>query len=187
MKHVFLTFDDGPHAQHTGAVLDTLRSQGVSATFFVTGRRVRAHPELVERAKAEGHCIANHSFSHPHLTTLPLDVVRREILTTHELIEPYLDGLRLFRPPYGETNEAVDAVLAELGYRSVLWDVDTEDWKPSYPPGCWVEQGLEQMDAAGPAVVLAHDIHRTTADHLCRFIDRIRALGDVTFATCRSL
>lgn len=184
MRKVLLTFDDGPHEQHTKTILDTLRAQGVPATFFVTGQKVRSRHALVERAKAEGHCIANHSFSHRHLTTLPLDEVRREILATHELIEPYVDGPRLFRPPYGESNEAVDAVIVELGYCPVLWNVDTGDWNASLPLGRWVEHGIEQIQYATTAVVLAHDIRGTTAEHLSRFIDGIRALGKVSFETC---
>ncbi len=51
----------------------------------------------------------------------------------------------------------------------------------------WVEYGREQIHPAATAVVLAHDIHRTTADHLSGFVDRIPALGEISFETCRSL
>jgi peptidoglycan/xylan/chitin deacetylase (PgdA/CDA1 family) len=61
-----LSFDNGPHRDVTPAVLDVLRDRGVTAQFYVLGKRI-AEPEgrrLVERARDAGHAIGNHSFSH---------------------------------------------------------------------------------------------------------------------------
>ena len=73
-KELWLTIDDGPEPLQTPAVLDVLKSSGVRATFFVIGRKVRAHPDLCRRMIEEGHSVQNHTESHPAGTfwaTLP--------------------------------------------------------------------------------------------------------------------
>ena len=59
-----LTFDDGPRAPFTAQILDTLKKEGVPATFFVLGENARRHPELVKRIEVEGHRVGNHGFDH---------------------------------------------------------------------------------------------------------------------------
>src|SRR4051812_6580102 len=65
-----LTFDDGPHPEHTPRILDELARWKLSATFFVVGTEVERHSGLVQRIVAEGHGLGNHTFTHsePSLT-----------------------------------------------------------------------------------------------------------------------
>lgn len=63
-KCAYLTFDDGPTLKATGKILDILKEENVKVTFFVVGKHVKEHPELVKRAYEEGHYIANHGYSH---------------------------------------------------------------------------------------------------------------------------
>ncbi len=63
-----ITFDDGPSPEHTPPILDALRERGVRATFFVLGRNVRAHPEIVKRIVDDGHELASHGDDHSILT-----------------------------------------------------------------------------------------------------------------------
>ena len=63
-KVAFLTFDDGPNASVTPKVLDILKDENVRASFFVIGKNVDSHPEIVKRAYEEGHFIANHGYDH---------------------------------------------------------------------------------------------------------------------------
>ena len=64
--YVALTFDDGP-SRHTERLLDGLAERGVQATFFLLGSRLEGSEALVQRMKAEGHQIGNHSYSHKEL------------------------------------------------------------------------------------------------------------------------
>jgi len=64
---VALTFDDGPDPVYTPKLLDLLREKDVKATFFVVGKRADQYPEIVGRAWAEGHLVANHTWSHDPL------------------------------------------------------------------------------------------------------------------------
>src|SRR5262249_55671830 len=61
---VSLTFDDGPHPEHTPRLLDLLKKHEIKATFFVVGRQAERYPDLVRRMADEGHDVANHSFFH---------------------------------------------------------------------------------------------------------------------------
>ena len=65
-KRVFLTFDDGPTQAVTPYILDLLKQEDIKATFFVLGSRAKVNPELIQREFAEGHYIANHSYSHKY-------------------------------------------------------------------------------------------------------------------------
>jgi len=181
-KKVWLTFDDGPHPEYTDAILHVLEQNAISATFFVLGSNVaRIGKAVVERIGAGGHCIGNHGYSHRDLTLLTLGEVRDEITRTEALIYSSPKAPKVFRPPYGASNPTVDRVVRELGYRKVLWNVDTRDWDPMCQPDQWVERAVNQIRGRQRAVVVAHDIHKTTADHVGTLIARI---GSATFLRC---
>ena len=180
-KRVWLTFDDGPHPTNTDKVLATLAQHGIKATFFVVGENVKARKQVVQRVFDAGHRIGNHSYSHPNLTTLTSVQVRDQIVKTEALISNYLGNEKIFRPPYGAHNARVDSVIAGHGYRSILWNVDTADWNASNQPTRWITLGINQIKARDDCRVLNHDIHKTTADNLGTFIQRIKQLGNVTF------
>jgi peptidoglycan/xylan/chitin deacetylase (PgdA/CDA1 family) len=107
--------------------------------------------------------------------------VRQEIERTEAIIAPYVKGPKLIRPPYGAHNAIVDQVIGDLGYRLLIWNVDTVDWNKAYQPQRWVTHAMNQIRSRKSSVVLNHDIHRTTADHLSEFITKIKALGGVSF------
>jgi peptidoglycan/xylan/chitin deacetylase (PgdA/CDA1 family) len=186
-KEIWLTFDDGPHPKQTDRVLKTLDKFGIKATFFVVGENADKQKQLVKKAYDAGHRIGNHSFTHPDLTKLSDAEVRSEIARTHDIISDYLGRDWIFRPPYGAHNARVDKVVAALGYRLVLWNVDTLDWSADYQPDKWVQHGIDQIRARDQSRVLNHDIHETTADNLEMFIDRIKQLGGVTFKSPSTL
>ena len=98
-----------------------------------------------------------------------------------------MHGRKLFRPPYGAHNAAVDDVAADLGYRLVLWSVDTIDWSANYKPDKWVQHGINQIKARKSSVVLNHDIHRTTAGNLDLFIQKIKAISGAKFKLASTL
>jgi peptidoglycan/xylan/chitin deacetylase (PgdA/CDA1 family) len=128
---VALTFDDGPDA-HTAAIVDVLRAQQAKATFFVIGEKAAARRDLIAGELAAGARVENHSYTHPHLPTLPLGEVRQQLTRTSQAIVA-AGGPRptLFRPPYGESNPAIQRLAASLGLRQVTWTVplDTHDWQ----------------------------------------------------------
>lgn len=148
---VYLTFDDGPDPRWTPQVLDVLRRHGVRAVFFEVGQNVAAYPDLVARVRAEGHLVGNHTWSHAKLT----DLRGRAIGDQLDRTDDALGGrVRCVRPPYGATDPRVAHVIGARGQRTVLWDVDPQDWAR---PG--TDRIVRRVLASvhDGAVVLMHD------------------------------
>jgi peptidoglycan/xylan/chitin deacetylase (PgdA/CDA1 family) len=127
--YVGLTFDDGPSSAHTPALLNALKQNGLKATLFNEGQYAAAYPAQVQAEVAAGMWIGNHSYDHPHLTTLGQSQIDSEISRTQTAIARAGGGTpKLFRPPYGETNSTVKAVEAKYGLTEIIWDIDSQDW-----------------------------------------------------------
>lgn len=129
-KKIALTFDDGPSHPYTGRLLDILESRNVRATFFVCGKEVQQHPDIVRRIHSEGHMIGNHSWSHSYLYFMSRGKVAKEIDCTQSAIYQVTGYTpTLFRPPYGGRWFGLYHVLRERGMSLIQWSVDGEDWK----------------------------------------------------------
>jgi peptidoglycan/xylan/chitin deacetylase (PgdA/CDA1 family) len=98
-----LTFDDGPTAESTRAILDTLGELQVKATFFVIGANARKNPDLLRRMHSEGHIVGNHSLNHHHLSMFRGSRYWQNELTETDSIIQEVIGVRpaMFRPPMG--------------------------------------------------------------------------------------
>lgn len=128
-KTVALTFDDGPDAKYTPAILDILQKYNVKATFFLVGTQVKKYPEIVQRIVDEGHRIGNHTFDHKDLTKLSKVQIREEIAQNDELIRGAVGFTpELVRAPYGAVDDRIKQIVKENGRKLVGWNVDTEDW-----------------------------------------------------------
>jgi len=180
-----LTFDDGPSAELTPKLLDLLRKEGIRATFFVIGTNVQAHPEIARRIVAEGHEIANHSWSHPQLPRLGAERLEQEIQNTTDIIEQTTgQRVTMMRPPYGAINGRVkDAIIKTHGLDLLLWSVDPRDWTRPGPEA--VERRLLAGAAPG-AIMLCHDIHPGTIAAMPDTIAQLKAKG-YSFATVSEL
>ena len=172
-----LTFDDGPHKELTPRLLDILREAGVKATFFLVGRNVAAYPDIVRRMVAEGHEVANHSWSHPLLTSYGSSAVESQLRRTHDAIVKACGVAPLhYRPPYGAVGLTQRARIRKtFGYPMILWDGDTLDWQSPRT----VEKVRDRVLAmAKPgAILLCHDIHATTVDAMPEAIAGLKARG----------
>lgn len=128
-KVVAVTFDDGPDAHRTPAVLDVLDDYGVKACFFCIGEKVEGHEELLRDIVRRGHLVGNHSYSHsPLLPCYSLSKLKKDFLSCQLALERVtLQPLRLFRPPFGVTNPTVAKAVRALGYISIGWDVRSLD------------------------------------------------------------
>jgi len=161
---VALTFDDGPNPTWTPRILEVLHRYGVPGTFFVIGSAVSSHPDLLRAEHAAGHEIANHTFTHADLSSLPVWERRLQMQMTESAVAGVV-GIRprLMRPPYSATTSALAAAqvrgllpVAQDGYLITLADFVSEDWsRPgvgtivanSTPPG--YEGGIIMMHDSG--------------------------------------
>jgi peptidoglycan/xylan/chitin deacetylase (PgdA/CDA1 family)/lysophospholipase L1-like esterase len=170
--YVALTFDDGPTPGNTGALLKVLRAAGARATMFNTGANVEANPELTRSQQAAGMWIGNHSWDHPHMTTLTPADQASQISRTQDAIKR-VTGLtpKLFRPPYLETNDALRAVERQYGLREINADVDSRDWDNTS-----VDQIVENARKLQPGgVILMHDWPPNTLQAVPRIVTELRA------------
>jgi peptidoglycan/xylan/chitin deacetylase (PgdA/CDA1 family) len=167
---VALTFDDGPSEEHTARLADLLRREHVPATFFMIGRSVRARPGLARRVARDGHRIHLHTYDHVDLTKRSNDQIRSQISRSEDAFDHAgVTPGRVVRPPYGAINPRVRGVLRDMGYRPVLWTVDTNDWSEARSTAeivRTVRRGLHPR-----AIILLHD--KAGSDATMRAMPRI--------------
>ncbi|GAB2598145.1 polysaccharide deacetylase family protein [Streptomyces capparidis] len=183
-KCIALTFDGGP-GRRTPELLDILERERVPATFFLLGRRhIDRYPDTVRRIAAEGHEVANHTWTHPRLTEVGTARIRKELTRTQDAIEE-LTGRRptLMRPPQGRTDGKVAKVCKELGLAQVLWSTTAKDYK-TRDSELIAKRTLKQADRDG--IILLHDIYEGTVPAVPDIIGKLKARG-YTFVTVSQL
>ncbi|MFD5473809.1 polysaccharide deacetylase family protein, partial [Streptomyces sp. NPDC127105] len=127
--YVGLTFDDGPSNDHTPALLNALKQNGLRATMFNEGQFAASYPAQVRAQVDAGMWVGNHSYTHPHLIQQSQSQIDSELSRTQQAIAAAGGGTpKLFRPPYGETNSTLKSVEAKYGLTEIIWDVDSQDW-----------------------------------------------------------
>jgi peptidoglycan/xylan/chitin deacetylase (PgdA/CDA1 family) len=158
-----LTFDDGPHAQGTPAVLEVLADANVRATFFLVGEQVRSNPGLAGEIVAAGHAIGLHCDRHRNLLRLTPWQVREDISRAQDVIEAASGtSPELYRPPYGLASFAALRLARERGWRTLLWSQWGRDWEArATPESIWARV----TDGAGDgSVLLLHDADDYSAE-----------------------
>lgn len=126
---IALTFDDGPVPIYTDSVLDLLRREAASATFFVTGGSVARHPDLARRILGDGHELGNHSYSHERMVFMPMDRIRFEVEATDSLLRAAGAGATIpFRPPYGKRLVGLPWYLWRTDRTTLLWTLEPDSW-----------------------------------------------------------
>ncbi|WP_432839451.1 polysaccharide deacetylase family protein [Dactylosporangium sp. CA-092794] len=186
--YVGLTFDDGPNPDTTEALLAALAASGAPATLFNIGQHVRDHPALTRAQLSAGMWVGNHSWTHPHLTTLPPPRIGSELRRASQALGDTIGAQpQLFRPPYGDTNPSVRAAAADLGLTEVLWDVDSRDWAGATADEI-VAAATRLTDGQ---VILLHDGYTATIAAIPRILADLRARdlapGMVSPATGRAV
>lgn len=189
-KSVAITFDDGPHPKYTEEVLALLRKYGIRACFFelgenlgaVTGDQVKLGrtAAISKEVLAEGHTIANHSFSHPVLSKLTEAQRTSEIERTNTLLTQ-IAGHKpdLFRAPYGARNKAIIDQVNGEGMKSIMWTVDSLDWSDPIPESIAMRV-LHQLNQTHKGIILFHDIHKQSVMALPAVIEELMR-QDYTF------
>lgn len=133
-KKIVLTFDDGPRARVLEKLLPLLSESEIKAIFFVVGKEAQKNPEWVLELKNKGHIIANHSFSHKHLTKLSNRRIEEEIKKTEQIIVKLTEERPVyFRPPYLCSNQIVEALVEKLNYKVSKLVLDPQDWETNSP------------------------------------------------------
>ncbi|WP_346331562.1 polysaccharide deacetylase family protein [Prosthecobacter sp. SYSU 5D2] len=175
-KVVAMTFDDGPHPSLTPKLLDILKERNIKCTFFVIGKQVKMYPAIIKRMIAEGHEVANHTWTHASLTSRSDAQIRSELQQSEDALVSVANYRpQLIRPPYGAINTRIKQLMfSEFGYSTIMWSVDPQDWRR---PGVSVVTSRLVNGAHPGAIMLAHDIHPPTIQAMPGMFDQLLAKG----------
>lgn len=172
---IALTFDDGFDPALSQQMIDILKEKRVLATFFLKGNWMAEEPVITQTILNDGHEIGNHSYDHPQFTKLPTFRIKQEVQDQESVLvrnhqyspQPY------FRFPYGARNPKIMKLINEMGYTSIMWDIDTLDW--ANDKETIVQEALTK--AHNGAIILMHLGKSATTEALPEVIDGLRAKG----------
>ncbi|KAG9292005.1 hypothetical protein G9A89_017904 [Geosiphon pyriformis] len=189
-----LTFDDGPASSETGNLLKILDTLQIKATFFIVGSRVVEFPATLNKTLQLGHQIGVHTWSHTPLTTQTNEEIIAEMLWTEKIIKDSTGIVpKYMRPPQGDIDNRVRAIMKLLGYIIVGWSFDSGDFSAAsgtkFNPD-WIVSNLTnwmQTPNSGRGVCsLEHDIHRIAVNAVPIIVPIIKKAGyrPQTIASC---
>jgi len=192
---VAISFDDGPDPQWTPQILDILKREHATGTFFLIGNQSDKFPSLTKRIYDEGNEIGNHTFFHPDISETPPTLVKLELNLTESFFASRL-GVRtmMFRPPYSIDAEPDTAdevrpleLTESLGYITIGDRIDPDDWRPGRTAEEVAQHVLDNLPPCPPGkrltcgnIILLHDgggDRRETVRALPMIIEGIRAKG----------
>ncbi len=134
-------------------ILRTLKDEKVKATFFLDGSWLKKNADLARHIQSEGHELSNHAYSHPDMSRLGRDAAYQQIAKTEALLKSELNVKnKWFAPPSGDYNQTTVQVAAEQGLRTVLWTLDTIDWKK--PPAYAIIQKIRLRIEPGTLILM---------------------------------
>ena len=174
---IALTFDAAWGNEDTAQILEILKKHDVKVTFFMTGGWVENYPEGVKAILAAGHDLGNHSENHKNMSRLSDEQKKEELMKVHEKVQT-LTGYEmfLFRPPYGDYDNAVVSVANDCGYYTIQWDVDSLDWK-DYVTDSIVKTVCEHKHLGNGTIILCHNGAKYTAQALDTLITTLKEKG----------
>jgi peptidoglycan/xylan/chitin deacetylase (PgdA/CDA1 family) len=172
---LYLTFDDGPHPEHTPALLSLLAKLNVHASFFVIGKSAAVHPEIVAAVHAAGHLLGNHSFDHMKRKSMTRVRARAGIRETDAILSKF-DGRprHPFRPPWGEVS-AMQLVRCIFGLEHlVLWSRDSMDYRDD---AAAIVESFRRNPPLSGDIILFHDDHAIAHEALAVLIPQWQSRG----------
>lgn len=169
---VALTFDDGPMPASTGKILNVLDLYNARATFFVVGSMAVNATDMLVKMDSIGCQIGNHTYYHPELSALSSYGIASELSATSNVIYSAVGKYpALLRPPYGSQNQTV---LQTAGMPSILWSIDTNDWR--YRDASHVINSVLSNVSDGD-IVLMHDVYWSTATAVEVIVPSLISMG----------
>lgn len=179
VKEVSLTIDDWGTDYTVTKMMDILNEYDVPATFFVRANGAEHNPSLARSMLEAGFEVANHTYSHPVVTSISDDELQEEVVKAHQVLTEALQQkpLMLFRPPTGEVDDHAAKVVAATGYTTIAnFDLTTHDWNTSRDAQAILSTVLDEVQNG--SVILIHmldDLH--TLEALPELIKQVRERG----------
>ncbi len=176
-KKVALSFDAAWGNEDTQKILDMLKKYDLHVTFFMTGGWVEAYPDDVKAIQAAGHDLGNHSENHKNMSQLSDMEKKEELMAVHNKVKK-LTGvdMELFRPPYGDYDNAVINTAKACGYYTIQWDCDSLDWK-DYGVDSIINTVCNHKNLGNGSIILMHNGATYTAQALESVIQGLQEQG----------
>lgn len=173
---LFLTFDDGPHPEHTPALLDILRRHNVRATFFLVGENAARYPDVVRRIQAEGHAVGLHTNTHKTLDRMTHPEFDREIALNQDAIHGAIQSRPiLLRPPEGRITLPSLLWAMARGLRVVHYTITSDDWKATDSKA--ITDLFARATVRGGEILSFHDNNPFTLQAVPEIIGRYAGSG----------
>lgn len=174
---IALTFDAAWGNEDTKQILDILEKHDVKVTFFMTGGWVSSYPDDVKAILEAGHDLGNHSENHKNMSQLSDAEKTEELMSVHNKVKE-LTGYEmfLFRPPYGDYDDAVVENAKQNGYYTIQWDVDSLDWK-DYGVDSIIDTVCNHKHLGNGSIILCHNGAKYTAQALDAMITNLKDKG----------
>lgn len=175
-KKLAISFDAAWGCERTEKILDVLRKYNVQATFFLTNIWLDDYPDMAKKIADAGHEIAMHSVTHPHMSQISREEVKRELDGNYQrIVEVTGYTPQLFRFPFGEyDNKSID-VVREKGYYPIQWSIDSLDWMESKTAEDIIDR--VELGLHPGAIILCHNNGTYTADAIEKIIPYAQQQG----------
>ena len=175
-KKIAISFDAAWGNDDTHTLIEILKEYDVPATFFVVGSWVDKYPESVKELADAGHQIQNHSNTHPYMTQLSTVQMTDELTACNEKIKS-ITGVSptLFRPPYGDYDNAVIETVESIKMYPIQWSVDSLDWKDNATADSIYQRVTSKV--TNGSIVLFHNDAEHTPEALPNILKTLKEQG----------
>lgn len=171
-KLIAITFDDGP-SQYTKDLVDELKKRDTPATFFILGSEAIQRPDILKFAYDAGNEIGIHSYEHKLFTKLSDEEILEQVTKTKDIINDVTgNSANLIRVPYGSQNKKIKKILDDHELASVLWNVDSLDWKLKNTKRTY---DYVMKKVKGNDIILMHDNFKTSVEAATLIIDTLQS------------
>ena len=175
-KKVALSFDAAWGNDDTEQLIEILGKYDAKATFFVVGAWVDKYPESVKQLSDAGHMIMNHSNTHPNMPSLSAEKKLDELNSCNRKIAAITGKTpTLFRPPYGDYDNATLEATESLNMFTIQWDVDSLDWKDNATPESFCKRVTSKVKNG--SIVLFHNDAEHTPEALPNILKTLKEQG----------
>nr|WP_319488013.1 polysaccharide deacetylase family protein [uncultured Caproiciproducens sp.] len=174
-KKISISFDAAWGNEETQTLIDILNKYNVKTTFFVVGAWVDKYPESVKALVNAGHEVCNHSNTHPHMPKLARTEMAAQLTDCNNKIKS-ITGISplLFRPPYGDYDNALIETVKSVNMYCIQWDVDSLDWKNPTPSDMITRVTTKVKSGS---IVLFHNGAKNTPAALPKIIETLQGQG----------
>ena len=169
-----------------GTILDVLASDGVPATFFVSGDFAVKYPEIVRDIYTDGHEIGNGSYKYPNIVSskdtaaIGINELIADTNAASQMLKKITGEMpKLYRAPYGEYTDDSLTTFEGMGLTAVKWSKDSGDTKEPEPA---VIVKRMTKDVKSGDILLFHSDIANTAKALPEIISKLKERG-LSFGT----